>query len=293
MAEIRTVLFCLWLLAVQPAVVHPASILIDSYLHLRSNSLLAMQDRPTLKDFQKERDVFIEEEFKRGLGADLVLNPKESQLNEHVIKLKQAEIKNGLSDPANFIPAQHFFDVLEKINDSQLFKIISKMPKGGVLHAHDTALCNLDFIVQLTYWDHLWQLTDPVTQRARFQFSRSKPVADTEDEEWKQVRKERKRRGPEVYDAELRRQISLFTKSPNTEARDVNAMWVRFMEIFAMTDGILLYKDAWEAYFMQALKEFSADEVNYLEIRSTLPKVSEDFGMLSVVMLRCGLIPGI
>lgn len=287
MAEIRTVLLCLWLLAVQPTVVHPSPILIDSYLHyLRSNSLIAMQDRSTFADFQKNRDAFIEEEFNRGLGSDLVLNQKELQLNEHVIKLKQAEIRGGMADPAKFIPAQHFFDVLEQINDSELFKIISKMPKGGVLHAHDTALCNLDFIVQLTYWDHLWQLTDPVTKRACFQFSRSKPVAtDGDTDEWKQVRKERKRRGPEVYDAELRRQISLFTKSPNTEARDVNSMWVRFMEIFAMTDGILLYKEAWEAYFMQALKEFAADEVNYLEIRSTLPKVSEeDFGILSSVL---------
>lgn len=272
MSEIRAVLLCLWLLVVQPAAVTPAPFLIDSFL--RTNSLFSMaEDRPTFQEFQKQRDDFLKDEFNRGLGADLVLNKKEQQLSDHVMKLKDDAIKTGLLDPSKFIPSQHFFNVVQEINGTELFKIIRQLPKGGALHIHDTAVCNLDFIVQLTYWDHLWQLTDPETNRARFRFSRAQPKSE-DGLEWEQVRKERKRRGSAVYDAELRKQISLYTKNADNEDKDVNSMWVRFMEIFAMTDGILLYKDAWEAYFLQALKEFDADQVNYLEVRSTLPKVS-------------------
>lgn len=275
MAEIRAVLFCVWLVAVTcPTPVKPYSIIIDSYL--RSNNLVAMaeRDRQPFEDFQRKRDAFIEEEFNRGLGSSLVLSAKETQLNEHVMKLKEQEINRGMLDPTKFIPAHHFFEVVDQINESELFHIIQAMPKGGVLHAHDTALCNLDFIVQLTYWDHLWQMTDPESQRPRFKFSRTRPETG-EDHQWTTVKKERERRGHKAYDAELRKQISLYTENPTTEARDVNAMWAKFMEIFAMTDGILMYKDAWEAYYLQALTEFAADEVNYLEIRSTLPEVSE------------------
>lgn len=274
MSAIRVVLCCLWLLTVVGPLppVHSYSIIIDAYL--RSNNLVSMEQRnqQPLGDFQRRRDAFIEEEFNRGVGSNLVLNEKEAQLNKYVMKLKETEINHGVLDPSKFIPAQHFFDVIDKINDSELFKIIRQMPKGGVLHAHDTALCNLDFIVQLTYWDNLWQLTDPETKRPRFKFSRTRP-----EEKWVLVRKEREQRGPEVYDSELRRMISLFNKNTTTEDLDVNAMWVKFMEIFAITDGILMYKDAWEAYFLQALKEFAADEVNYMEIRSILPTVSVSY----------------
>lgn len=274
MAEIRVVLFCLCLFAVVgPPLVDCYSIIIDSYL--RSNNVhdMAEHNPKPLEDFQRKRDAFIAEEFNRGTGSSLVLNEKETLLNEYVMKLKETEINHGVLDPKKFIPAQHFFEVMDKINESDLFKILMQMPKGGVLHAHDTALCNLDFIVQLTYWDNLWQMTDPESKRPRFRFSRKKPVT-SDGSKWSLVKKERERRGQESYDAELRKNISLYNKNPTTEALDVNAMWAQFMEIFAMTDGILLYKDAWEAYYLQALKEFSADEVDYLEIRSTLPKVS-------------------
>lgn len=201
----------------------------------------------------------------------MVLSEKEEALNKHVMELKMNSLSSGLLDPAKFIPAQHFFEVMDEINKDELFKIIQKMPKGGVLHAHDTALCNLDFIIQLTYWDHLWQTTDPTSMRPRFRFSRLQPMH--KDEEWTLVKKERERSGAKEYDSQLRKMISLYNTNPNTEARDVNAMWERFMEIFAITDGILLYKEAWSHYFLQALMEFSADEVQYLEVRSTLPKV--------------------
>lgn len=216
--------------------------------------------------------LFAEKEFNRGLGSDIVLTEKEAILNKHVMELKRNSLSSGLLDPAKFIPAQHFFEVMDEINKDDLFKIIRKMPKGGVLHAHDTALCNLDFIIQLTYWDHLWQTTDEATGRPRFRFSRLQPV-NSKTEKWTLVKKERERRGAQEYDSKLRQMITLYNSSPNTEARDINAMWDRFMEIFAITDGILLYKDAWAQYFRQALIEFSADEVQYLEVRSTLPKV--------------------
>lgn len=276
MGPIRAVFCLVWFaVVICPPPVAPYSIVIDAYL--RANNLITMDERSgKFEDFQKKRDAFIQDEFSRGLGSSLVLNEKEALLNGYIMKLKQHEIDQGVLDPTKFIPAHHFFEVLDKINDSELFQIIQKMPKGGVLHAHDTALCNLDFIVQLTYWDHLWQTTDPESQRPRFKFSRNKPVT-ADNLEWQLVKTVREARGQGAYDSELRKLVSLYNENPVTEARDVNAMWVKFMEIFAMSDGLLMYKDAWEAYFLQALKEFSADQVSYLEVRSTLPKVSCDY----------------
>lgn len=268
MAEIRPVhLFTLCL--VVGHLVTSSPVIIDSYVRSSIHLEMATEGRETFGEFQRKRDAFIKEEFSRSLGSDIVLSEAEQRLNHHVMKLKGEAIQNGVTNPGEFIPARHFFETVHEINESPLFKLIEKMPKGGVLHAHDTAICNLDFIVQLSYWDNLWQVTDAGAKQPRFRFSRKKP----EGENWLLVKKVRETRGVDAYDAELRKMISLYMENPIGEARDVNAMWERFMEIFATTDGILLYKDAWEAYFLQGLKEFDADGVNYVEIRSILPKV--------------------
>lgn len=249
MAKISALLCCLGLIA---GTVQSASVSSNSFAN-----------------YLKRRDAFFEDEFSRGLGASLRLDAKESRLNAYVMQLKERELTNGLSDPTTFTPAFHFFEVVDQINESELFHLLRKMPKGGVLHAHDTALCNLDFFVQLTYWDHLWQVTDSATGIPQFRFSRTQPA-----EQWTLVRAERESRGAQAYDTELRRMASLYSENPLTDNRDVNAIWGRFMEIFGLTDGIMMYRDAWEAYYLQALKEFSADQVDYLELRSTLPQVS-------------------
>ena len=225
-------------------------------------------------EYSRARESFIRDEANRALGAQLTLNSRETRLNNYLMKLKNQDIQNGLLDPTSFAPAQHFFEVVSKINGTNLFKIIKKMPKGGVLHIHDTALCNLDYFVQLTYWDNLWQLTNAQTGQPQFKFSRTQPAAG-----WVLVRDERNRRGSNVYDSELRWMLSMYNTNPLLEDRDINSIWARFMEIFGMTDGVMMYKDAWRAYYLEALRQFEADGVNYLEIRSVLPTVSEGDGV--------------
>lgn len=255
MGKVWTILLSIFMIAIQS---------------VTSATIESATPRNTFQNFLKERNSFIDEEVSRGIGFNLQLNPKETLLNNHVMKLKAQEYTNGLQDPTSFSPALHFFEVLARINQSELFKIIRKMPKGGVLHAHDTALCNLDFFVKLTYWDNLWQVTDSVSKQLQFKFSRTKPA-----DGWVLVKEERARVGVEAYDSHLRSMISMYNHNPLLKDRDVDSIWRRFMEIFAITDGVLFYKDAWRAYYLQALLEFEEDEVHYLELRSTLPQVCE------------------
>lgn len=253
MAKIKTLLLCV------------ALYLLNGLANAQSTQSNA------ISKYLKSRSDFIKDETRLGLGGKLILNPKETRLNNYIMKLKAQDIKKGLFNPTTFAPAQHYFEVVNKINETPLFKIIQDMPKGGVLHAHNTAVCNLDFFISLTYWDHLWQLTDPVTQLPEFLFSRTQPACG-----WVLVKDERKRKGARAYDSQLRALLSLYSDDPVMKHGDLNTVWAKFDTIFQIVGGVMKYKAAMEAYYLETLKEFEADGVNYLELRSSLSKVREE-----------------
>lgn len=233
--------------------------------------------RPTPTDYDAIREIFLSEQFNRSFGADLKLNSNELHANKIIMDLKGKELENGFNNPGNFAPANHIFNVLQQINDSKLFQIIKLMPKGGVLHAHDTALLSTDKIIEFTYRENLWLLgdVDEITSKEspRFLFHYKKPDP-VNGKEWISVRDIRFQKGNTEFDAQLRKLFSLYTNDPYNDYKDINVVWKRFMNIFKVTGGIICYDEVWKAYYYQALQEFLDDGVQYLEFRGVLPKVS-------------------
>nr|QHO60732.1 salivary adenosine deaminase [Sergentomyia schwetzi] len=253
----------IFLLLATSAVCHGVN-LVDSFKALRLEREYAQ--------YMRKRANFINDEEKQSLGSDLTLNDKEKIVNERLMELKKAEIDQGLSDPASFIPWNHFFSVLDRINSSELFHIIQKMPKGGILHAHDTALCSTDYVVSLTYRDNLWQCEDTTTGALQFKFSREAPPS-TDSCSWTLVKTEREAQGEEEYNSKLRSQLSLYTTDPINHNRDVDSIWRQFMGLFGVNSGLLMYAPVWREYYYQFLTEMMEDGVQYLELRGTLPQL--------------------
>uniref|UniRef100_A0A182N9D8 Adenosine deaminase n=1 Tax=Anopheles dirus TaxID=7168 RepID=A0A182N9D8_9DIPT len=230
--------------------------------------------RPAYDEFQRQREEFFTREQGRGLGADLVLSADEERLNRYVMHLKQQELAKGVENPYELVSGRHFFEMLERINESTLFKLIQKMPKGGILHAHDTAIGSTELIVRATYHDHLWQSGnipqaegDPMPV---YKFSRAKPTADGE---WRLVADIRSSMDNGAYDAALRKMFTLYTKDPLNAHRDINDVWQKFMAMFICFEPMVTYRPVWEEYFYGCLEELLADNVTYLEFRGLLPPV--------------------
>ncbi|XP_055700997.1 adenosine deaminase AGSA [Phlebotomus papatasi] len=224
------------------------------------------------ENYLQKRAYYLAEEEDRSVGSDIVLTAKEEIVNERLMALKTAELEAGLENPSQFIPWNHFFDVLERINSSEIFHIIQRMPKGGILHAHDTAICSTDYVVSLTYEPNLWQCTNPTTGALEFRFSREAPP-NTETCQWTLVSEERARQGEEQYNSQLRSQLSLYNTDPINHNRDVDSIWREFMGLFGVNFGLLTYAPVWKAYYKNYLKEMLLDGVQYLELRGTLPQL--------------------
>lgn len=228
--------------------------------------------RINYKDFVSQREKILSEEVKRYLGSDLILSKKEETVNGILKREKGKELANGFTDPGSFIPGKHFFDALDDIKASKVFQIITHMPKGGVLHCHDTALLSTDKIVQFTYRDNLWVCGNLFKTVPRFLFAKDKPKA-VDNQEWVKVSEERQKYGSKSYDAAVRSLFTLYSEDAVEKYRNINAMWSKFMELFAALDPIVCFVDVWKDYYYETLKEFYNDGVQYLEFRGLLPEL--------------------
>lgn len=234
-----------------------------------------------LDDYYQDRQDILNYEMNTSFGSDIKLNKMEESANKIVMAAKENEYSVGFQDPYIFEPSRHVFEVLAEIQQSKLFQILKKMPKGGILHTHDTAICSANYVVSLTYWDNLWQYTENDSDKiVKFYFSRQKPKQMDDDASgiWRLVKDVRAEVGASNYDQQIRAMFTLFDKNvhPKIQFKDVNDVWDRFMGIFCIIGPIITYAPAWKAYYKHALKEVQEDGVQYLEFRGTLPKVLFD-----------------
>lgn len=232
--------------------------------------------RPSYKEYLAQRQKFVEDEFAVGFENDVQLNEQEKLANDVIKAAKAKEVNEGFRQPFRFNPSRHLFEVLKDIRKSELFQILQKMPKGGILHAHDTALCSTDYIVTLTYLKDLWQCSDTMASHRiqQFLFSRNEPAA-VSGCEWVRVSEVRTKIGANKYDRFVRTLFTLYREdqNPRTQFKDINDVWNTFMDIFLLLGPIVTYAPVWKDYYKNALKEMYADNVQYLEFRGLLPQV--------------------
>lgn len=74
-------------------------------------------------------------------GETESLNSQEKKASEKFEALKREIYNAGL--PAEPLISKPFYEVKDRIADTQLYKVIQQMPKGGILHLHPSAMGNL------------------------------------------------------------------------------------------------------------------------------------------------------
>ncbi|XP_034111474.1 adenosine deaminase 2 [Drosophila albomicans] len=254
----------------------PKALPITKYVYTTGSSShvesLLGTSRPSPEAYKTVRNAFAHYEESRSLGYDLELDSREVQANETIMKAKINEYAEGEITPHLFNPSQHIFKVLDAINKTELFQLLRHMPKGAVLHAHDTALASTKVLIELTYKADLWicQQTGDLSAEA-MRFAKEKPAALTDagqNCDWSLLSDVRRERGAEAVDEYLAERLTLY---PTTDFLDNNDAWTKFMKIFALLDGLLMYAPVWGEYYYKALEEFLADGVQYLEFRTLLP----------------------
>lgn len=229
--------------------------------------------RTLSEDYDTLRAELLNETLRRSFGSDIQLTELESQANEILMEFKFAELHDGFRNLSYNAAGMHLFDAFKLINQSKVFEIIKAMPKGGVLHAHDTGMLSTEKLIEFTYKPNLWILGS-IKEDPEFLFSDRKPEARN-NEEWQLVSDVRK--NDTKFDRFLKKKLTLIRNKPLQTYKSVDGVWEKFQKLFLLTAPIITYDGVWKEYYRETLAEYLEDGVQYLEFRGVLPSVSISF----------------
>lgn len=175
-------------------------------------------------------------------------------------------------------------EVIPKIEKSEVFKILRDMPKGGVLHAHETAIASFDYRFNLTYRENLYVCDENSTLKLKF-FNTSDDECD-----WQllsEIRQDLTR--ADSINERIKQFLTMVTKNPKSVYTTVNKAWEKFNSIFAFMKFLVSYRPVYEDLYYRNLQELYEDNVMYAEIRSTLSSLydldGKTYGPLEMVQI--------
>lgn len=220
----------------------------------------------------------VEEKMRMGYSSAVAgqkLTSDESLVNEIISDFKDAELSRGFNNSANFLASHHFFRVKEKIEQSQVFKLIQMMPKGALLHGHNTALVSSQwFIRNITYRQGIIMYT---TDQSVLRFTFRQPKGN----DWKYVADARRSSSNvEAFDQQLESHINLYTPQPEIDYPDIDVVWNRFQKMFETVKEAVTYYPVYVDYHVQMLQELLDDNIMYAEIRTGASPLYGDEGRI-------------
>ncbi|XP_063251179.1 adenosine deaminase 2 [Prinia subflava] len=224
----------------------------------------------------KDRDSLMQEEKAQQTGGNLVLSRQEQELSTKLVNLKKKEVEAAIRT-GQFPPSMHFFRAKSLIDQSAVFSVLKRMPKGAVLHLHDLAMVSAGWLVyNASYLPHCHICFTPAGS-VRFRFSRGPPARlPTPCSRWLLLETYRGQlRDVGAFDRGLLRNLTLVTDAPELAYPSQASIWKRFEEIFLIASGLICYAPVFKAYFYQGLLELYEDNIQYVEIRAILPAVYE------------------
>ena len=99
-----------------------------------------------MKAFLLEKEKYLLEDDKLHFSSDIILTEDELKAKAKILSLKN-ELHTVQVNPS----IHGFYEQKETFLNSNLYKALEKMPKGGLHHSHTTAAAHVDFLIKLTY----------------------------------------------------------------------------------------------------------------------------------------------
>ncbi|XP_064606619.1 adenosine deaminase AGSA-like [Liolophura sinensis] len=226
----------------------------------------------TKEEFLAERKEAHWHEQVISAGGDIHLSPKEQYVDKLLLDLKAADFEDARLGKKPFLPSLHFFEAKPLIDNSSIFHIIKDIPKGAVLHIHDTAMVSLDWVVKnVTYRDNLYMCV-PANNNERVEYLFADRLPNATDQcSWELVRNRRENSTDvEEFDEWLKRQMSLLRDDLASTNPTQDDIWKQFTSCFSVMNGMVYYPPVVRDYFRRALQEFHDDNVQYIEVRILL-----------------------
>lgn len=161
-----------------------------------------------------------------------------------------------------FPPSRNFSEAKASIENTLLFRILKRMPKGGILHIHADSTGNPTWLVKRAIADencYIYMQDDDTVLKGTMRIFKKHEV-------------------PQGYQSlkELAAQDSSFISKvvsmitmDSTDTSSVNP-WQKFNECFARIEHLMYYEPIFREYYIHAFKTIAEDNVLFIELRTSL-----------------------
>ncbi|KAJ7632900.1 hypothetical protein FB45DRAFT_913828 [Roridomyces roridus] len=241
-------------------------------------------------EYMEQRTALINHD--RSLRPDHSRTPTEveARADKIVRELRAAEAVSvwgaeheGVPHP---FPGMEFLTGRNIIMKTELFKILSKMPKGAILHAHLDATVNAEYVLKLALdYPALHVCTTELLTASNLNniLPQFKPLAqamftnptvaltDTSyaPGTWVPVKTARETfdpalGGPEGFDKWA---IGAMTINPSEGESAARRIWEKFTSTFTVSTGIIRFLPLWKRYIYEFFRTSVEDGVSYIEAR--------------------------
>lgn len=99
----------------------------------------------------KKRTELLQKSQAEHFSRDIILDRKEEAAQKKLFRIRDEMFEQDAS-----LVTGLYYDKLEKLKASPLYEALFQMPKPAVHHCHVTAAAPVDFLIQLTYRDHVY-----------------------------------------------------------------------------------------------------------------------------------------
>uniref|UniRef100_A0A1A9V8V4 Adenosine deaminase n=1 Tax=Glossina austeni TaxID=7395 RepID=A0A1A9V8V4_GLOAU len=213
--------------------------------------------------YQDERDKIIQEEEKLRLGYDVILQGDEEKADQIFLKLKQKELQDGFTIVEKNLPGMHYYKAKPLLEESKVYQLIRKMPKGALLNVHPPGAVSSKWILNnILNKENLRKCTNEhgvqlLTFRKKFDGCKSESVQVSKGEakeEW----------------------FNLYTPTPEVTFKSNEAAFNQLCDMFDRIDDALNYLPIFKAHYRQFLEELYKDKVLYTEVRVKFSEPYDD-----------------
>lgn len=210
-------------------------------------------------NYLQQRSELIKENNSLRFDADITLNAQESELDEKLIALRK-EMTNDYLNASFFPPSEPFFKSKEHIEETTLFQLFRKMPKGGIQHLHSSAGIDFRWLISRAQKEpHCYIYWGPKHSKflkGQLQFYKEAEV------------KEGFLPASEVLaDSSNRQELLDLLVLDQETATDSTDIWAEFESIFNRINGFFHYQPLFKDYLRSAVDTLLADGVQHTEIR--------------------------
>ena len=206
------------------------------------------------------REKLIEADKAQRFSADVVLNPEELKLNEKLIALRK-RMKREYDSLGVFPPAQPFEKYKDHVEQTTLFKLLQKMPKGGIHHLHPAAGVDFEWLIDKTIQEPksyvYWEKSSAEYIKGQIEFFGEKKVPSG----FYSISELDKNN---THFKEELLQLLTLTKEPTVDSLNI---WIEFEKTFQRINGAYQYKPLYEDYMKNVIGNLINDSIMHMETR--------------------------